>query len=471
MLELKIGTSWVRGVVGEALTPELIVNFACAFGTWAEGGPVVIGRDPRNSSFMLRAAVISGLLSRGSEIIDLGICPTPLVSFAARELGAAGGLSITGGHNDQRWNALKFIGPDGTLLNAVKSEELLDIFHASAYASSPGGSVAPQSETSAVQDRYLGHLLSSLDVEAIRSRKFRVAVDFCNGACHDVMAAALGELGCTLLPLNEKPSRQFAHLPAPTTANMRELESLMRRVDADLGAAVNVDGDRVALVTAAGRVLSEEHTLPLAAESRLARRPGALVTNLSTSRMVDAVASRYHQTVFRTSVGEGHVMDRGIEENAVVAGEGSGGVGALPVTMTFDAVLTLGMVLESMARTDRTCAELAEQLPRFVMRKGAIPCSPDQVYRVLEVFRAAFSDRAAEKTDTDAGDGDTEGVDTTDGLRVEWADAWVHVRASNTEPLLRVIVEAETDTRARQIFDDAMSRGQEALRRTRESPP
>ncbi len=460
MLELKIGTSWVRGVVGEALTPELIVNFACAFGAWAEGGPVVIGRDPRNSSLMLRAAVVAGLLSRGSEIVDLGICPTPLVSFATRELGASGGLSITGGHNDQRWNALKFIGPDGALLNAVKSEELLDIFHASAFASSPGGALAPDGDTAKVRERYLLHILSSLDVEAIRSRKFRVAVDFCNGACHDVMSAAFAELGCTLLPLNEQPSRQFAHLPAPTRTNMRELESLMRHVDADLGGAVNVDGDRLALVTAGGLVLSEEHTLPLAAESRLARRPGAIVTNLSTSRMVDAVADRHGQTVFRASVGEGHVMDRGIEENAVLAGEGSGGVGALPVTMTFDALLTLGMVLESMALTGGTCAELAGRLPQFVMRKGAIPCPPDQVYRLLQVFRAAFAHRAP----------DTADMDTSDGLRVEWADAWIHVRASNTEPLLRVIVEAETETRAKQIFEEAMDRGQAALRGRREAP-
>src|SRR5690349_9636908 len=133
MRQLKIGTSWVRGVVGDSLTPEFVVNFACAFGTWCDGAPVVIGRDTRQSSGMVRAAVVSGLLSCGCEVIDLGVTPSPMVCFAVREIGAAGGISITGSHNGARWNALKFIGPDGTLLNAVKSEELLDIYHASAY--------------------------------------------------------------------------------------------------------------------------------------------------------------------------------------------------------------------------------------------------------------------------------------------------------------------------------------------------
>ncbi len=456
MLELKIGTSWVRGVVGDALTPELIVDFACAFGTWADGGPVVIGRDPRNSSGMLRAAVIAGLLSPGCEIIDLGICPTPVVSFAVRELGAAGGLSITGSHNDQRWNALKFLGPDGVLLNAVKSQELLDLFHASEYRSAPRGVRTLVDGTEHIKARYAEHVLANLDADAIRSRGFRVAVDFCNGACHEIMATVLQQLGCALLPLNEEPARQFAHRPAPTRQNMRELQGLMRHVVADLGAAINVDGDRVAFVLTGGHALSEEHTLPLAAESRLARRPGPVVTNLSTSRMVDAVAERYGQEVARTTVGEGHVMERGMEENAVLAGEGGGGVGALPATMSFDATLTLGMVLESLATSDSTGAALAGALPRFVSRKGEIPCSPAQVYRVLQVFRAAYSG-----SDTD----------TTDGLRAEWSDAWVHVRASNTEPLLRVIVEADGEARAQKLFAGAMEIGEEAVRRTREALP
>lgn len=448
MQKLKIGTSWVRGVVGDALTPELIVDFACAFGTWADAGLVVIGCDPRRSSVMLRSAVLSGLLSPGCEVIDLGVCPTPLVSFAVRELGAAGGISITGSHNDAEWNALKFVGPDGALLNAVRSEEMLDIYHASAFhAASELRANAIQSAPDLV-DRYVEHLCSALDVAAIRGRKFKVAVDFCNGSCEPVLARFLGELGCTLVALNRDRSGRFAHPPSPSADNMRDLATLLRQESFDLGAAVNVDGDRVAFTLPNGHALSEEHTLPLAAENRLRRRPGSIVTNYSTSRMVDVVAERHGQQVVRTAVGEGHVMDRGLEEDAVLAGEGSGGVGALPTTMTFDAALTLGMILEMQATTDTPLDAELSALPSFTMCKGVIPCAADQVYRALERFRAAFPERDRR---------------VTDGMYVSWGDAWMHVRASNTEPLLRVIVEAENEAHAHELFEASMQRGRKAM--------
>ena len=448
MKELKISTSWIRGVVGEALTPELAVNFACAFGTWAEGGPVAICRDTRRSSPMLRAAVAAGLMSTGCEVIDIGVCSTPLLSFAVRELGCSGGIAITGSHNDARWNALKFLGPDGPLLNPAKGEELLDIYHASSFAAAaltraPAPMVEPNFEP-----RYLEHLLSSLDLDPIRARGFRVALDFCNGVCAGIAAEFLTKLGCTLVPVNAEATGDFAHAPAPAPANMGELARRTLESKADLGAAFNIDGDRVAFVQEKGIPLSEEYTLPLAALSRLARRPGTVVTNLSTSRMIESLAHRCGQSVTRTAVGESYVMDRGLEEGAVLAGEGSGGVAALPVSMTFDALLTLGMVLETMATSSASLAELVGQLPVFAMRKGEIPCLPDQAYRTLEYFRLCHDGRSP---------------DCTDGVRVEWADAWLHVRVSNTEPLVRVIVEAESEGRAGSLFAEAMELARRAL--------
>jgi phosphoglucosamine mutase len=441
MRELKISTSWVRGVVGDALTPELVVHFAAAFGTWADGEPVVIGRDTRRSSTMLRAAVCAGLMSPGCEVIDLGVCPTPLVSFAVRELGCAGGISITGSHNDSEWNALKFVGPDGALLNALRGEELLDIYHASAFTAAPQDRLVPIAEAPQIQDRYLEHLLASLNADQIRQRKFTVAMDFCNGACADLAEKLLQELNCRLLPIHAQPREVFAHPPAPTPANMSILISEVRRTRVDLGAAVNIDGDRIAFVTGEGFPLSEEYTLPLAALGRLARRPGPVVTNLSTSRMVESVARDHGQKVIRTFVGESFVMDRGFAEGAVLAGEGSGGVGALPATTTFDALQTLGMILETLARTDSSLTSLAGKLPHLAMRKGEVPCEPDQAHRALETLRIAYQNRSP---------------DCTDGVRVEWEDAWMHARVSNTEPLLRVIVEAEGEERADCLFEEAM---------------
>jgi phosphomannomutase len=439
--ELKIGASGVRGVVGDALTPELIVDFACAFGTWCDAGPMVIGRDTRRSSTAFRAAVVSGLLSTGCRVIDLGVTSSPLVSFAIRELGASGGVAITGSHNDANWNALKFFGPDGALLNAAKTEELLDIYHGAAYERASWDRLRPVEAAPDIEARYIEHLAGALDLDPIRDRRFRVAVDFTNGACGAVASRFLGLLHCTLLPVNAEPTGAFAHPPAPTVANMRQLATLARGFDADLGAALNVDGDRVGFVTADGQALSEEYSLPLAAAPRMRRRPGPVVTSFSTSGMVEALARANGQRLVRGPVGEGQVIDLGLAEGAVIAGEGSGGVAVLPLDVAYDGLLTLGLVLEEMATSGGSLADLARGFPNLFMLKRELACPPSLVYKVLDRFRRHH-----------AGDD----PDCTDGVRLTWDDSWLHVRASGTEPLLRIIAEAPNRERAETLADDAM---------------
>ena len=439
--ELKIGASGVRGVVGDALTPELIVNFACAFGTWCGVGPVVIGRDTRRSSTAFRAAVVSGLLSTGCRVIDLGVSSSPLVSFAIREFGASGGIAITGSHNDANWNALKFFGPDGALLNAAKNEELLDIYHGAAYERATWDRLQPVETAPDVGERYLEHLAGALDLDPIRDRRFRVAVDFTNGACGAIASRFLESLHCTLLPVNAEPTGEFAHPPAPTAANMRQIASLARVFSADLGAALNVDGDRIGFVTAEGTALSEEYSLPLAATPRMRRRPGPVVTSYSTSGMVEALARAHGQRVIRGPVGESQIVDLGLAEGAVLAGEGSGGVAVLPLDVAYDGLLVLGLVLEEMATSERSLAALAGSFPSLFIRKRELPCPPNLVYKVLDRFRRHH-----------AGDA----PDCTDGVRLAWADSWLHVRASATEPLLRIIAEAADPDRAEALVEEAM---------------
>ncbi len=438
--ELKIGVSGVRGVVGDALTPELVVNFACAFGTWCGAGPVVIGRDTRKSSTAFRSAVVSGLLATGCRVIDLGVTPSPLLSFTVRELGASGGIAVTGSHNDASWNALKFFGPDGALLNAAKNGELLDVYHGAAYDLATCDRLLPTETAPDLEDRYLDHLASALDADLIRDRGFRVAVDFNNGGCGRVASRFLERLRCTLLPVNAEPTGDFAHPPAPTAANMGHLATLARSFHADLGAALNVDGDRVGFVTADGDALSEEYSLPLAVTARLRRRPGPVVTSDSTSGMVEAVARAHGQRVVRGPVGESQIVDLGLAEGAVVAGEGSGGVAVLPLNVAYDGLLTLGLVLEEMATSGRTLAELAASLPGLVMRKRELACPPNLVYRVLDHFRSHH-----------AGDD----PDCADGVRLAWGDTWLHVRASGTEPLLRIIAESPDRVRAETLLEEA----------------
>ena len=438
--ELKIGASGVRGVVGDALTPELIVNFACAFGTWCGAAPVVIGRDTRRSSTAFRAAVVSGLLSTGCRVIDLGICASPLVSFAIRELGASGGIAITGSHNDADWNALKFFGPDGALLNAAKNEEMLDIYHGAAFALATWDRLQPVDTAPGLEDRYLAHLAGAIDVDPIRDRRFRVAVDFTNGACGAVASRFLESLHCTLLPVNAEPTGEFAHPPAPTAANMRQIATLARCFEADLGAALNVDGDRIGFVTGEGAALSEEYSLPLAAMPRLRRRPGPVVTSYSTSGMVEALARAHGQRVIRGPVGESQIIDLGLAEGAVLAGEGSGGVAVMPLDVAYDGLLALGLVLEEMATSGRSVAELIAGLPNLFMRKRELRCPPNVVYKVIERFRRHHAKDAP---------------DCTDGVRLSWDDGWLHVRASGTEPLLRIIAESSDRERADALVEDA----------------
>jgi phosphomannomutase len=438
--ELKIGVSGVRGVVGEALTPELIVNFACAFGTWCGADPVVIGRDTRRSSTAFHSAVVSGLLSTGCRVVDLGVSPSPLISFAIRELGAAGGVAITGSHNDGSWNALKFFGPDGALVNAARSEELLDVYHGSAFALTTWDRLQPVGAAPDVEERYLEYLAGVLDLDVIRERRFKVAVDFTNGTCGAIASRFLESLGCAVLPVNAEPTGEFAHPPAPTAANMRQLATLTPLVGADLGAALNVDGDRIGFVTGEGLALSEEYSLPLVTMPRLRRRPGLVVTSLSTSGMVEALARTHGQEVIRGPVGEGQIVDLGLAQGAVIAGEGSGGVAVLPHGVAYDGMLALGLVLEEMATAGRSLTQLADSVPRMSMRKREVPCPPNVVYRVLERFRRQHAG---------------EHPDCRDGVRLEWDDGWLHVRASGTEPLLRIIAEAASRERAEALVEEA----------------
>jgi phosphomannomutase len=440
MNSLKIGISGVRGLVGETFTPELVVGFAQAFGTYLDSGRILVCRDARPSGPMVRSAVLGGLLASGCEVIDLGVCPTPSLQLAVRWLDAEGGISITAGHNPEPWNALKFVRADGLYLNSLQADELLDIFHQGEFAKATWENIR-----SAVVERdaithHLEALARAFDVEAIKARRLTVAVDCCNSSCSYLSPRWLAQLGCEVLAVNDDPSAPFPHAPEPTRRTMAQLRSVVKAGRADVGFAHDADGERLGIVTEEGEILPEEATLPLCAEIELSRESGAVVTNVSTSGAIERVAARHGATVVRTPVGQAFISEAMTEYRAVIGGEGSGGVIVPRVQLTHDSAAAVGLILERMALAGVKVSEMAASLPRLSMLKHDVEVEPNRIYSVLQ--------RVYEELER-------EGMpfDQTDGIKVQRPDGWVHVRVSNTESKIRIIAESDTDARAQELLD------------------
>ncbi len=440
MKPLKIGITGVRGIVGQTFTPEVIVGFSQSFGTYLDGGRILVCRDTRASGPMVRAAVIAGLLAAGCEVIDLGVSPTPSLQLAVTHLEADGGIAITAGHNPSQWNALKFARSDGLYLNPTQAEELLDIFHQGEFAKATWDQIQPGIKHHDPIEHHVELLKAVFDVEAIKNRKLKVAVDCCNGACSRLIPLWLREIGCEVLAINDDPGAPFPHAPEPKPETMAQLSAVVKAGHADIGFAHDADGERLGIVTELGQPLSEELTFAIATRIRLEQNAGTVVTNVSTTSAIEQVASGYGGTVVRTPVGQTYISERMTELKGVLGGEGSGGVTVPELHATHDSAAAVGLILEGLARSDRPISKLVEELPRLRMLKHNLPVEPNRLYSVLQNFRVAV-----EREDLTH--------DLTDGIRVVLPQGWIHVRASNTESMIRVIVEAEDAMSAQSLLD------------------
>jgi phosphoglucosamine mutase len=440
MKPLKIGITGVRGIVGETFTPELAVGFSEAFGTYMDRKRILVCRDTRPSGPMVHAAVVAGLLSSGCEVIDLGVCPTPSLQLAIPWLQADGGIAITAGHNPSQWNALKFVRGDGLYLNATQGEELLDIFHQGEFAKAKWDEIEPSIHRQNAIDYHLELLKRTFDVEVIRNRRLKVAVDCCNGACYRLIPRWLEELGCEVLVINDDPTATFPHLPEPKPETMAQLSAIVKAGHADIGFAHDADGERLGIVTELGQALSEELTFALASSFRLDQGVGSIVTNVSTTSAIDQIAARRGASVIRTPVGQTYISEGIIEHRAILGGEGSGGVSVPELHPTHDSAAAVGLILEGLAKTKQSVSAIVEQLPHLTMLKHDIPVEPNRLYSVLQKFRLMV-------------DREQLTYDLTDGIKVSLPQGWVHVRASNTESMIRVIVEAEEATSSRNLLN------------------
>jgi phosphomannomutase len=437
-----ISVSGLRGVVGDSLTPEIATRYACALAGELPAGSLVITRDGRASGPALAAALCEALTSMGRDVIDVGVAATPTTGVLVRTLGAAGGVQITASHNPPQYNGLKLFSAEGRVIPEAIGAKVIDRYRQLDAKSLPrpgGGRVRDCADSIG---EHWSLIAKAVDVERIRSQRFKVLLDANHGSGSLLGRRLLVELGCGVTILGETPDGQFAHTPEPTIENLAGVLAAVPRAAAHVGFCQDPDADRLAVIDEAGRYLGEEYTLAMCVDWRLRGARGPIVTNCSTSRMAQDLAEKYKAPFYRSAVGEANVVDCMIRHGALLGGEGNGGVIDPHVGLVRDSFVGIAMILEAMALRDAKVSQLADELPRYEIVKTKLTVPSDRISAALAAVERYFQDAQA---------------DRLDGLRLDWPDKWLLVRASNTEPIVRAIAEAPQLQEAERLCREALS--------------
>ena len=445
--DLMVSVSGVRGRVGEALTPEIVTRFAAAFGAYlrevAGGRPrAVIARDSRTSGPMFVRAATAGLQAVGCDVLDAGLVPTPTTLFAVRHHKAHGGIVITASHNPVEWNALKLASASGMFLDADEAARMRSYIPDGTIRWATWDELGTVSKDDDAIARHLRAVLAIpfLDVPGLQRRRFRVALDCVHGAGSTLLPPLLEALGCEVIGIGLTPDGVFPREPEPVAANLGDLEKLVRESKADIGIATDPDADRLSLVSNKGFAIGEDFTLALAAKLVLKHRAGPVVTNLSTSRVLEDVAAEAGQQLHRAAVGEINVARKMQQVDAVIGGEGNGGVILPDIHLTRDSAVATALVLQLLLESSGTLQDLVDSQRSYSIVKDKLPRDAGS----LEVAYATLAERLKAPA-----------TDRQDGLRLDWPAErrWLHLRPSGTEPILRIIAEAETETGARELVE------------------
>ena len=444
MSKLMISVSGIRGIFGESLTPQNAMNFSAHFGMFSGKGKIIVGRDSRTTGPAMFHAVVSGLLSVGCDVVDLGIVSTPTVLLAVEESDAVGGLSITASHNPAQWNAMKLVGGNGMFLFPEQASNFIaSLGNPVEYASWENmGKLTTDDEGT---KRHLKKVLEIpyLDIDAIKAKKFKVVVDCVNGAGGVMAPELLRQLGCDVIELNCEPTGHFAHVPEPLNKNLGQLEEWVKKHNADIGFATDPDVDRLSLVSEKGKCIGEELSLLLSEKFVLSKKKGDIVTNLSSSMASEDIASDFGVNVHRTKVGEINVGKKMMELKSPVGGEGNGGIICPEVHYTRDAPAGMALILGYLAEQNKPLSELAEEIPKYFFAKDKIKVEPTKLDGIMAKVPVIFADYK---------------LDTTDGIKVLGDKFWIHIRKSGTEPIIRVYVESETAERSEELCRDAIEK-------------
>jgi phosphomannomutase len=442
-----LSVSGMRGWVGHTLSPSVVARFAGAFASHlrqTSGRPhphVVFGRDSRPSGPMVERAATAGLLAAGCRVTLLDVVATPTVAIMINHLGADGGLVATASHNPIQWNGLKPLTAQGVAPPPEPARAIIERFHNDQIDNATVDQLQAVQHEPTANQVHVDRILARIGVEPIRAAGLKGVVDSVNGAGGPATAMLLEALGVEAVHLHGEPTGQFAHPPEPTEANLTHLGSAVLEHGADLGLAQDPDADRLALVDETGRYIGEEYTLALAALAVMAHRPGPAAANLSTSRMIDDIAGRFGQTVYRTPVGEANVSAAVARHACVVGGEGNGGVIWPEVVNVRDSLTGIALVLQLLATGGAAkLSDVVASIPAYAIVKDKTEVTPGLADRAVERLAGHFAGQC---------------IDRQDGIRIDRQAGWVHVRPSNTEPIMRLIAEAADAAEARALIDEA----------------
>jgi phosphomannomutase len=447
-IKKKLQVTGFRWVWGEAIDDQRAFEYIRAYAKLVATLPgsgkkkILVGRDTRPSGRQILCNVYEAFEKEGVEVVNAGIIPTPSILLLVKKKQLDGGVIITASHNPVEYNGIKFVVSGGRLTNETEVREI-ESLQSNLKEDERHPTVCEMHEEGKdnhdLRKIHLDEILKNIDVALVKSKKFKVALDPINGAGSVIAKELLQELGCTLSVINDTPDGNFAHPPEPLAQNLSQIMQTTKEHKADIGFALDPDADRLATVDEGGNYISEEHTLVLIIKNILAREAGDIVINISSSKMSEDVAKEFGRKTFKSKVGEANVLQKMLEVGAVVGGEGGGG-GIYPkINTARDGLVCLALILELMARENKKIGEIVAGLPKYCMLKDKVPVT-DKVDSLYEKLKKQFPEAE---------------TDEIDGVRFDWPDeTWVIVRASITEPIIRIVGEAREKNRIATLFDE-----------------
>ena len=436
---LMVSVSGIRGIVGDGLDPETILKYTSAYADFIGEGKIIIGRDARITGRMVNDLVAGTLLAKGFDVVNIGICPTPTVQFTVKELGANGGIAISASHNPNEWNALKLLNSTGQFMTPDENAEMLKYLDSKSEYKPWNEIGKPEQYNEGIENHVNAVMhLPQIDIDKIKSKKFKVLVDCVNGAGVYVIPDLLKKFGCDVVELNCDKTGIFPRSPEPLPENLIETMEAVKAASADLGVVVDPDVDRLVLITNEGNPFGEENTIAHIVKFVLSKEKGNVVVNLSTTRAVDDIAAEFSCKVIRSAVGEANVVKKMKEVKSIIGGEGSGGVIFPALHYGRDALVGIALTLQHLSEFDGTITDLKNELPRYFIKKKKLNLNDANPDTILNKLKEKYKD---------------EKINTEDGLRIDFKDYWVHLRKSNTEPIIRIIAEAKTENFASNIVE------------------